>query len=350
MPYLSSRLAAALFAAAALAFGSPSQAAGSEGPRVVASVPPVHSLVARVMQGVGNPVLLIPGTVSPHLFSLRPSDARTLSHADLVVWVGPALETSLRQPLTTLAANARLVTLTETPDIGLLAVREGGVWGTHAHGEAAADGHDDHHDKHHDADHPAHDAETDHHGAKGGHHDGAIPAAEIDAHIWLSTDNAGVILRAVADALIAQDPDHAVAYAANRDAALQENAALAERLRASLAPVHTLPFVVLHDGYQYFEQQFGLNAVGTISISPDIRPGAQRIGALRDAVRERQARCIFGEPQLATAQARTVAEGTGARIGVLDPIGAGLEPGPGLYPQLMTGLSASIAGCLAAEG
>ncbi len=61
-------------------------------PQVVVSIKPLHALVAGVMDGVGEPVLLVKGGGSPHGYILRPSEARNISRADLVVWVGEGLE------------------------------------------------------------------------------------------------------------------------------------------------------------------------------------------------------------------------------------------------------------------
>jgi zinc transport system substrate-binding protein len=322
MVFVSSRGLAALSLAVVLIAISGIARAAEPAPRVVVSIPPVHALVARVMAGVGTPDLLIPGQVSPHSFALRPSDARRLAAADLIVWVGPGLETSLPGPLAALAGGARQLAVIDAPGIEHLAVREGGVWGAHEHEAAEAPEHD--HDRHGDG--------------------------EIDAHIWLDTGNAHAIVAAVADALIAVDPDHVAIYAVNRDAAQAELAALTEELRARLAPVRDRPFVVLHDAYQYFEHQFDLTAVGAIVVTPDIRAGARRLVELRTEIRARNARCIFAEPQVALGQMQAVAEGTGARIGTLDPIGAALTPGPELYPQMMRDLAAGVVDCLAAEG
>jgi zinc transport system substrate-binding protein len=320
---------------------------------VVASVPPIHSLVAAIMAGVGEPVLLIPGTASPHTFSLRPSDARTLAAADIVVWVGPVLETSLARPLASLSGAAHLVTLAEAPGIALLEVREGGAWGEHDDHEAGEGAHGDGAPGHAEARHQDERAHSDADHAHATHEDRdghAHDDDEIDAHIWLSTGNAQAIVAAVAAELIEHDPARAATYAANRDAELRRLDMLAERLRARLSPVTSRPFVVTHDGYQYFERQFGLNAVGAITVSPEVRPGVRRMAELRAHVQELGARCIFAEPQFGGALVRTLAEGTGARIGLLDPIGAALPPGRDLYPRLMEDLADAFTGCLAADG
>ena len=55
-----------------------SPAGAAAAPKVAASIMPLHSLVAGVMDGVGEPSLIVKGGASPHFYSLRPSDAETL--------------------------------------------------------------------------------------------------------------------------------------------------------------------------------------------------------------------------------------------------------------------------------
>ena len=131
----------------------PNVAASSEAPITVASIKPIHSLLAGVMEGAGRPILLVPGGASPHTFSLRPSDAKALEDADIVVWVGEDLESFLVQPLDALASEAYILELSRAEGITLLRFREGGAWDEHDdHGEGgemeededhAERGHDD---------------------------------------------------------------------------------------------------------------------------------------------------------------------------------------------------------------
>lgn len=315
-----------------LALGMPIAASGAETPRVVASIQPVHSLVARIMDGVGEPVLLVRGANSPHDYSLTPNDARALSEADLVVWVGEAMEVVLEKPILALAARAHVLELLEAPGVLVLEGREGGAWEPHEDDEHSDDAaaHDDHDTKHGHAKDAAHD----HHG--------------VDGHIWLDPRNAMAVAAAVAASLSEIDPQNAERYGANATALRAELSALERELADALAPVRKAPYIVFHDAYQYFERRFRLNAVGSITISPERAPGAKRIGEIRDKLRDTGAVCVFAEPQFEPALARTVVEGTKAKIAVLDPLGASLEPGPGAYETLLRGLAESLRGCLIA--
>lgn len=299
--------------------GGALRSADAEAPRVVASIKPIHSLVAAVMEGVGEPDLLVLGTGSEHSYSVRPSQARALARADVVFWVGETMETFLIKPLDALAGNAEVVALWEVPGLTLLPTREGGMWD--AHGQ----GHD-------------HDAEEDHaHG-------------EIDMHIWLDASNAKVLVPAIATALSDADPANASTYRANAARLGERLDELDRSLQGRLATIADRPYVVFHDAYQYFEHRYGVNAVGAITINPALRPSVQRLQEIRDRLEQLDAACVFAEPQFEPALVDTVIEGTRADKGVLDPLGAALEAGPQQYFDLMDGLADALVACLGRAG
>lgn len=333
------------------AAGAAARTAG-QAPAVLVTLKPVHSLVAGVMAGVGEPRLLIAGAASPHTYSLRPSDARALAAADLVFWVGDGMETFLQKPLETLAGDAAVVTLSQAAGVTLLKTRAGGTWEAHderhhdeEHHDETEAGHGEEHlgEEHHgeaDAGHDEHEHGADH--EEHAHHHGAS-----NLHLWLDPDNAMAIVRAAVTALSEVDPDHAADYARNGEALIDRLAALDRELRADLTPVFQAPFVVFHDAYAYFERHYDLNAVGSITISPERTPGAQRLSEIRAKIGELGAVCVFSEPQFAPRVVRTVIEGTSARQGVLDPLGADHPAGPDAYFTLMRDLAGSLKKCLA---
>lgn len=303
-------------------------------PVVVATTKPLHALTAMVMGEAGAPKLLVSGSNSPHAYALRPSDAAALEAADIVLWTGPGMELFLAQALETLAIDATVVSLADTPGLTLLPVREGGAFEAHAHGEDEGhDGHDHEEHAHEGHDHEGHAHDDHDHGA-------------FDMHYWLDPENARLMVAEIARTLSAADPDNAALYAANAaaaDAALME---LTAELAGTLTLVAERPFIMFHDALQYFEARFGLSAVGSITVTPDLMPGAARIGELRARITEAGAACVFAEPQFSAAVVATITEGTPARTAVLDPEGATLEPGAELYPALLRGLAGTISGCL----
>ncbi|MFB9911470.1 zinc ABC transporter substrate-binding protein ZnuA [Rhizobium paknamense] len=300
---------------------------------VVASVKPLHSIVAAVMQGVGKPDLLVEGAGSPHSYSLKPSKARALEKADVIFWIGPGLESFLDKPLDALASKATVVSLAEAPGLTLLPYREGGAFDAHddEHEEA---GHDHGAHKEH-----AHDAHADH-----GHDDHGHEG--MDMHVWLDPDNARIIAKTVADTLASKDPAHADQYRQNLASFEKTLDGLDAELKTKLQPVKDKPFIVFHDAYQYFEHHYPVSVAGSITVSPETAPGAERVAEIHAKVKSLKATCIFAEPQFPPKLIKVVAEGTDAKTGVLDPLGADLKDGPDLYPTLMRQLADNLVKCL----
>jgi zinc transport system substrate-binding protein len=331
------------FVLVALAFAE-GRSIGAAEINVVASIKPVHSLVAGVMEGVAEPVLLIRGTGSEHSYSLRPSQARALDQADVVFWVGETMETFLLKPLQAFSGDAKVIELWQIPGLALRPTREGGMWEAHDHGNERADADPDRDEGEHveenedegepvDADHEATERQA--HG-------------ETDMHIWLDPANAKVLVPAIATALGDADPANASTYQVNAARLGQRLDELDRSLENRLATVADRPYVVFHDAYQYFEHRYGVNAVGAITINPTVRPSAQRLKEIQGRLEELDAACVFAEPQFEPTLVDTVIEGTNARKGVLDPLGADLDAGPDQYFLLMSNLADALADCLGA--
>ena len=309
---------------------------------VVTSIKPVHSLVSGVMSGVGTPSLIVDGASSPHTYSLKPSQARLLQDAKLVFWMGDELEAFLETPIANIANSAKTIKLIDTHDLKRIKFRDGGMFDDHDHEKHAKKEHDDHdHEKHAKKEHDDHDHEKH---AKKDHDD--HEHGEFDPHVWLDPINAIALIHAIEEALIKADPEHASTYEANAHKMMDKLDALVVELSHELEPVHKKGFIVFHDAYQYFEQRFGVAAVGSITVSPEVMPGAERVSKLRKKISELNATCVFSEPQFQPKLVETLVEGTGARTGVLDPLGATLKKGPDLYFQLLRNMASSLKKCL----
>ncbi|WP_415393904.1 zinc ABC transporter substrate-binding protein [Paracoccus sp. SJTW-4] len=315
----------------ALALAALAAPAAAEAPRVVADIAPVHSLVARVMQGVGEPALLVPPGASPHFHALRPSDAQALQAAQIVVTVGPELAPWLDRPLATLAGTATRIDLLHSPGTTVLPTRSSALFEAHSHDDhAAPDDHDDH-----DHDHDGHD--------DGGSHD----QGATDPHAWLDPENGKLWLNIIAAALAEADPDNAALYRANATEGAAEIDAATADTSAEVAPLDGLRYVVFHDAYQYFENRFGLPAAGAIAISDASPPGPARIAELRERTAKMGVTCALTEPQFDPDLIATVFQGRNVATAVLDPIGAQIPPGPQMYPALIRSIGAALAGCAA---
>ena len=304
------------FALALILMAVPSSA----GPNVITSVMPVYGIVSAVMGDVGQPKLLLQGKMSEHRASFTPAQVAALGEADIVFIVGHGLETKLAQMSGTEAVNGKaFVLLSEVPGVVTRPIRQGGTWEPRLHQESGADEHD-------------HDA-----------HEGVLA---YDPHVWLDPENAKAMATVVAMELAKIDPEHAATYQANATTLSAQIDRTTAEIAVTLASVKDRPFVVFHDAYQYFEARFGLTGVGSISDVSALAPSAERLQEVRDKIMASHAACVFREPQYDSKTVDVVIEGTGARSGVLDPIGAGLTPGPDVYPKLLSNLAGGLLDCL----
>ena len=278
---------------------------------VVVTIKPVHALVAGVMRGIAEPKLLVRGSSSPHAYALRPSDMAALYDAALFFRVSPQLEPFTPKIVQALPKEVQVVSVMDAPGVELLALRRGPAFeraGAHA--------------RHADA------------------------AAEIDGHAWLDPENAKAMVAYIAEILSRKDPAHSDAFRSNAQDLRQRLELLRRELEQTLTPIADRPYVVFHDAMHYFEQRFGLNAVGSISVSPEIPPSAARLIELRKKLRVAGAQCAFAEPKFSTALVGAVVEGTGVRVGILDPEAINLSAGPDLYFTLLRTLAADLTRCL----
>ncbi|WP_118135760.1 zinc ABC transporter substrate-binding protein [Oceanicella sp. SM1341] len=298
--FLASLLAALLGAATA--------GAAADAPRVVVDIAPVRSLVMQVTEGVEMPApgLLIRSGASPHDYAMRPSEAGMLAEADLVLVVGHALTPWLEKPLGSLASRAYVIELAEVPGLPLPPLPPG----------------------------------TDVTSASGAH-------AAVDAHLWLNPAVARIWLPVIADALAETDPPNSALYRENAEAAVARLAEQERDIEQRMRPLARRPYMVFHDAYGHFEHRFGLAHLDAVQHSDAGLPGAAHVSGLRDEITAGGVVCVFTEPQLSPAIARRLVEGTGAKLGVIDPLGSTLAPGPGLYAALIEAMAESFETCLA---
>jgi zinc transport system substrate-binding protein len=356
--------------------------------KVVASIKPIHSLASYLMDGIAKPDLIVDGYASPHGFAMKPSHAKMLQNADLIFWVGEDLESFLEKPLSSIAKKAEKIELMETKGLQVLKFRERNIFDEHDHDDHGHDdhgkkeddhddhGHDDHgkkeddhddhdhddhgkkEDDHDDHDHDDHgkkeddhdDHDHDDHGKKEEHddhddHDGHEGHAhgEFDPHIWLDPINAKAMLNEMAEHLIENDPKNEAKYKSNLDNALKEIDKLTIDVMTDLSS--SVSSIVFHDAYQYFEERFNVKVLGAFTVNTDVMPGAEQLAEIREIIEHDKVACVFSEPQFNPDIINAVAKDMKIKTGVLDPLGATLDPGKDLYFNLIRNMSASFKGC-----
>lgn len=301
-------------------------------PKVIVSIPPFQSLVASIMEGVATPKLLLPKGASLHHYSLRPSQIKMLQEADIVIWGGPELETFLANTLKNLPAD-HVIQLNKTPGLALLTQRRGAIWPEHDHGD------------HHEEDH-GHSHDHEHHDHEGHGHEGHSHSGLYDMHYWLDPTNAIQLVDYLRQELSQKDPEHKLIYERNSQQLKKRIQELDAQLKKKLSGVKRVPYLVFHDGYQYFEHHYGLNAVGAIAIHPELPISLDRLNTLRDTMNRSQAQCVFSEPQFKPKIVQQLIKGTTIRTGELDPEGATIPEGPKGYFVLLENLADGLNNCL----
>jgi len=275
--------------------------ASAEAFSVAVTVKPVHSLVAGVMQGVSEPLLVMGTSASPHHYTLRPSERRALANASLIFWVGPELESFMPRILGSLDASSKNVALIEAKGLLRLPART-------AHHHAVADSH-------------------------------------IDPHIWLSPQNAHTMVDAIADELSRLDAAHARIYADNSKRLHQRIRESDGQIRRQLAG-KTSAFLSYHDAYQYFEKAYGLNNAGFVSSGDEISPSAKYVHELRDKIQKQQLHCLFYEAPNRPALVDTLTRGLAVEALELDAMGARFRPGKDTWFKIINKLAETYNSCL----
>jgi zinc transport system substrate-binding protein len=292
--------------------------------KVVASIKPLHSLVGYIMDGVGKPDVMVDGYNSPHNFSLKPSHAKMLENADLVIWIGEDLETFLEKPLNTIAKKAKNIEVMDLKGIKKLKFREKNIF----------DEHDDHKEKDNHKEHDDHKEKDNHEGHAHGEH---------DPHVWLDPINAKIIIKEITSQLVQLDSKNSSIYKSNSKKALAEMDKLVKDIKKDLNK--DLRFVVFHDAYQYFENRFGIQVLGALTVNTDVMPGAEQLSEIREVIEHEKVNCLFSEPQFNPAIIKSIAKDTKIKTAVLDPLGAKLDKGKNLYFDLLNNMASSFKGC-----
>jgi len=312
--------------------------------KVVASIKPIHSLASYLMDGIGKPDLIVDGYSSPHGFALKPSHAKMLQDADIIFYVGEGLENFLEKPLKSIAKKAEKIELMEIKGLNKLKFRERNIFDGHDDHGHDEDGHkeDDHDDDHkHEEDGHKEDDHDDHGHDEHGHEGHAH--GEYDPHIWLDPENAKVILNEMVEHLIENDAKNASAYKSNLNKALKDIDGLLKSVKSELNK--DFKSIVFHDAYQYFEERFNVTVLGTFTVNTDVMPGAEQLSEIREIIEHDKVSCIFSEPQFNPDIIEAVAKDMNIKTGILDPLGATLDPGKDLYFDLIKNMSKSFKGC-----
>jgi zinc transport system substrate-binding protein len=314
----------ALLAGVGLALSAQAQT-----PQVLTTIKPLQLIAAAVLDGIEKPAVLLPPGASPHTYALRPSERRAVDQAARIYWVGPDMEMFLEQLLT---QRQVAVSMMDAPDLTTRQMAQPLNFQQQPDNHGHAHKHDHGHERNAA---PGH-AHGDHHHAPG----------SLDAHIWLSPDNAVAMARLMTEDLATLLPDHAERLQSNLALFEGRMQALDEELKARLTPLQGKPYFVFHDAYGYFEDHYGLGARGVFSLSHEVQPGARHVNMLRQQLRDAGPSCVFSEPQFTPRLVDSLTQGLPVRRAELDPLASEQAVSSTGYEEALRDLSNRLAGCL----
>jgi len=275
---------------------------------VLVSIAPLHSIVTAITQGVLVPELLMSADISPHDFQLKPSQRRKIQQANLFIWIGDSLETVLDD--TVHLEGLQLFGIEQYgQQLNLLPIREDELFGQESHDEH------DHGD------------------------------ADYDPHFWMSPGNALQFASALSQYLMEWDAANAATYQHNY---IEFREQINDRIsvwKNDMAPLKGEKILSAHDGFQYFENEYGFQHIASVQTHTEVSLSIKRLDTLNDVIQDQQVSCLFTEPQVPDRMIKALVKRNELKLATLDIIGRNLLPGSDLYFTLMDNNIQSLNDC-----
>ena len=276
---------------------------------VVVTIKPLYSLVAHLTEGIETPVLLMKQMQSPHHHNMRPSERDLLAKARMIFWLGPQMESFLNKIIQQQKSSVIAVSVMQAKNLKLLVRRT-----KHSHDDS-------------------HMSSTD-----------AVEAQNIDPHIWLSAHNAIAISSHIAESLIINDPKNVETYKRNLQQLLSKINQAKEFITSTLKN-RSLPYIAYHDAFQYFENEYGLNYIDSITYDEETGASLKHLRQIKTRIEESNIQCIvYQAPKPAIINSLTTQ--TSMKAVALDPLGLNVGTDKNAWFELMQQLAINFKLCL----
>ncbi|MET9318883.1 metal ABC transporter substrate-binding protein [Streptomyces sp. NPDC003038] len=264
---------------------------------VTASFYPMQFLAEQIGKDhVKVDTLTKPG-VEPHDLEITPKQTAQLGEADVVLYLKslqPAVDKAVAQSGVKNVVDAATLTKLE------------------AHGTS---GHDDH-----AAEGEGEGAGHDDHAAEGESKEHGHGEAGEDPHIWLDPTKYAEVAKGVGAALEKADPDHAADYKKNTDELVTKLTALDTEFKDGLKNTATKTFITTHSAFGYLAERYGLDQEGISGVDPESEPSPARMKELQTVAQKDNVSTVFFETLASDKTAKTLAQDTGLKTDVLDPL------------------------------
>lgn len=293
--------------AAALSLGVLSACGGAESGgsadgklSVTASFYPLEFLVEQIGGDHVDVTTLTGPGVEPHDLDITPRQTGRMSEADVLLYLRglqPAVDKAVDQ--------AGVKNTVDAADLTTLEAHGSSSGDGHDHGEG--DGHDHGEEEGHD--HAEEEGDGHDHGDSG-----------LDPHVWLDPVKYAEMADGVGEALQKADPDHAADYRKNTEALTGKLKKLDQNYRDGLKNTDTRTFITTHAAFGYLAERYGLDQESIAGVDPESEPSPARMKELQKIAAQEKVTTVFFETLASDRTAKVLAEDTGLRTGVLDPL------------------------------
>jgi zinc transport system substrate-binding protein len=256
---------------------------------------------------------------------LSPSDIRTLSRAELIIWVGESYEMMMAKPLQKAIGPNTLLTLEKAPGLKLYPQRTGGLFAGH-NCQCCHEKHDHTHE-----------------------HTSEVYAPSIDGHFWLDIDNATLCAQIIANRIIQLWPEHSEKVADNLQKLISELDNLKTQMKEQLSLIQGKSALIDHDSLQYIEKQFNFLIKGVLSEEAGMEPSPKHISILKaelDAnIEEKLIKVFFysgNEHTPAPKLLKNLTSQYSVRMVPLDYVGDALPKGIDSYQTCFKAIAAQL--------
>ena len=267
-------------------------------PNIAVSIPPIHSIVSNITQGVSTPSLLLEAQQSAHHFHLKPKQLSLIERSDLLVIVHPTFESGLAKIFQHTDPNNRL---------------------------SVAPIDDEMHEAHGQEVHEAHGQ---------------------DPHLWLDIAQMQAFAHKLVDKLTEIDPTHQSQYLANLAKLEQQLDNLHRHIKQQLSQAGNKSVATYSNAFDVLIDHYQLTHTASVVEQHEQRPSIKNLLVAKQSMRQHQTECLLATTEVSPKQIHLLKENLSLNIARIDILGANLNPGSDLYVQLMQHITKQVRQCL----
>ena len=266
---------------------------------IVVSISPLAEFTEKVGGDKVNVAVMIPEGASPHSYEPKPSQLVKVSKADAYIKVGTPIEFELMWIDKLISMNKKMSIIDASENIK-------SIFSEHEHA------------------HDTHDHEHEHKSDR---------AEKADPHIWLSPENARIMVQTIYEALKKIDPKNLDYFKRNTDAYLHELHTLDNEIASKLADKTNRKFMIYHPAWGYFADHYNLEQIAIEKEGKE--PTAKGIQHVIRQAKNNNIKIIFVSPQFQVSSAELIAREINGKVELISPMAKDYIKNINTFAQLL---------------